>query len=100
MIRNCFAKTKFIEEEYQTELDDAELLEIWKAVPAEEKMYQNKEIKLSDFLKANECLETGGSFTLEEIAEEMLGSKEPVESKNDKVTVKEEIISFKNAQQA
>ena len=99
-IRKCFAKATFIEEEYQTELDDAELLEIWEALPAEEKMYQNEDIELSDFLKANERLESGGSFTLEEVAEEMLGSKEPVESKNDEVTVEEEIISFKNAQRA
>ena len=100
MIRNCFVKPKFIEEEYQTEPDDAELLKIWEALPAEEKMYQNKEIELSDFLKADECLETAGSFTLKEIAEEMLDNKEPVESENDEVTVEEEIISFENAQQA
>ena len=89
-----------LSEEYQTEPDDAELLEIWEALSAEEKMYQNKEIELSDFLEAEECPKTGGSFTLEEIAEEMLGSKELVESKNDEVTVEEEIISFKNAQWA
>ena len=28
-IRNCFAKAKFSEEKYQSEPDDAELLEIW-----------------------------------------------------------------------
>ena len=67
---------KFIEEEYQTESDDVELLEIWEALPAEEKMYQNEEIELSDFLEADERLETRGSSTLEQIAEEMLGSKE------------------------
>ena len=99
-IRNCFTKAKFIEEEYQTERDDAELLEIWEALPAEEKMYQNEEIELPDFLEADERFETGGSFTLEEIGEEMLGSKEPVESENDEVTVEEEIILFKNAQRA
>ena len=91
---------KFIEEEYQTESDDAELLEIWEALPAEEKMYQNEEIELSDFLEADERLETRGSFTLEQIAEEMLGNKELAESENDEVTVEEEIILFKNAQRA
>ena len=69
---------KFIE--YQTESDDAELIEIWEALPAEEKIYQNKEIELSDFLEADERLETRGSFTLEHIAEEMLGNKELAES--------------------
>ena len=36
MIRNCFVKAKFIEEKYQAEPDDAELLEIWEALPTEE----------------------------------------------------------------
>ena len=52
-IRICFAKAKFSEEEYQSEPDDAELLEIWEALPAEEKMHENKEIELSDFLEAD-----------------------------------------------
>ena len=99
-IRNCFAKAKFIEEKYRTEPDDAELLEIWEALPAEEKMYQNEEIEMSDFLEADERLETAESFTLEEIAEEMLGSNKPVESEKDEVTVEEEIILYKNAQRA
>ena len=78
LIRNCFAKAKFIEEEIQTEAQDAELLEIWEALPAEEKMHENVEIELSNFLEAVERLATGGSFTLEEIAEKMLCSAEPV----------------------
>ena len=52
-IRNCFAKAKFIEEEIQTEAQDAELFEIWEALPAEEKMHENGEIELSDFLEAS-----------------------------------------------
>ena len=99
-IRNCFAKAKFSKEEYQSEPDDAELLEIWEALPAEEKMHKNEEIELSDFLEADERLETGGSFTLENIAEEMLGREEPVESEDDEVTIEEETISFENAQRA
>ena len=99
-IRNCFAKAKFSEEEYQSETDDAELLEIWEALPAEEKMHENEEIELSDFLEADERLETGGSFTLEDIAEEMLSREEPVESEDDEVTIEEETISFENAQRA
>ena len=99
-IRNCFAKAKFSEEEYQSEPDDAELLEIWEALPAEEKMHENEEIELSDFLEADERLETGGSFTLEDIAEKMLGREEPVESEDDEVTIEEETISFENAQRA
>ena len=79
-IRNCFAKAKFIEEEIRTEPQDAELLEIWKALPAEEKMHENEEIELPDFLEADERIATSGSFTLEEIAEEMLYNEEPVES--------------------
>ena len=98
-IRNCFAKAKFSEEEYQSEPDDAELLEIWEALPAEEKIHENKEIELFDFLEADERLETGGSFTLEDIAEEMLSREKPVESEDDEVTVEEETISFENAQQ-
>ena len=54
MVRNCFAKAKFNEEEYQTEPDDAKVLEIWEALPAEEKMYENEGIELSDFLEADE----------------------------------------------
>ena len=99
-IRNCFAKAKFSEEEYQSEPDDGELLEIWEALPAEEKMHENEEIELSDFLEADERLETGGSFTLEDIAEEMLGREEPVESEDDEVTIEEETISYENAQRA
>ena len=99
-IRNCFAKAKFSEEEYQSEPDDAGLLEIWEALSAEEKMHENEEIKLSDFLEADERLETGGSFTLEDIAEKMLGREKPVESEDDEVTIEEETISFENAQRA
>ena len=44
-------------------------------------MYENKEIKLSYFLEANEHLETGGSVTLEEIVEKMFGSQELMEVK-------------------
>ena len=69
-IRNCFAKAKFSEEEYQSEPDDAELLEIWEALPAEEKMHENEVIELSDFLE------------------------------DDEVTIEEETISFENAQRA
>ena len=82
-IKNCFAKAKFSEKEYQSEPDDAELLEIWEALPAEEKMHEKEEIELFDFLEADERLETGGSFTLEDIAEEMLSREKPVESEDD-----------------
>ena len=100
MIRNCFAKAKFSEEEYQSEPDDAELLEIWEAIPAKVKIHENKEIELLDFLEADERLETKGSFTLEDIAEEMLSREKPVESEDDEVTVEEETILFENAQRA
>ena len=63
-------------------------------------MHENEEIELSDFLEADERLETGGSFTLEDIAKEMLGSEELVESEDDEGTVVEETISFENAQRA
>ena len=101
-IRICFAKAKFIEVEYYyTKPDSAKLFEISKAVPTDEKMHESKEIKLSDILEADERLETGQSFTLEEIAEEMLRSKEPVECEDDNITIKEEtIFSFENAQRA
>ncbi|KAG8230187.1 hypothetical protein J437_LFUL006119 [Ladona fulva] len=99
-IRNCFAKAKFIEEDIQTDAQDAELLEFWEALPAEEKMHANGEIELSDFLEADERLATGGSFTLEEIAEETLRSEEPVESGDDDITVEEDVISFEEARGA
>ncbi|XP_071449353.1 tigger transposable element-derived protein 4-like [Hetaerina americana] len=35
-IRNCFAMAKYIEEEIHSEAQDAELLEIWGSLPAEE----------------------------------------------------------------
>ena len=58
MIRNCFAKAKFTEVEYQPVPDDAELLEIWEALPVKEKMHENEEIELT-FLKlmSASCLE-------------------------------------------
>lgn len=99
-IRNCFAKAKFIEEEIQAEPQDEEMLEIWEALPTEEKMHGNREIELSDFLEVDEHLATGGSFTLEEIAEEMLCSEEPVESEDDEVTFEEEIVPFEEARRA
>ena len=91
-------KAKFIEEEIQSEPDDVNLLEIWEALPAEEKMQENEEIELSDFLEADERLETGGSFTLDEIAEEMLHSEEPIESEDNEINVEDKIISFEEAQ--
>ena len=99
-IRNCFVKAKFIEEEIQSEPDDVDLLEIWEALPAEEKMQENEEIELSDFLEADERLETGWSFTLDEIAEEMLRSEEPIESEDNEINVEDEIILFEEAQRA
>ncbi|XP_025110862.1 uncharacterized protein LOC112574185 [Pomacea canaliculata] len=66
--------------------------------PAEEKMHGNEEIKLSDFLKADERLATGGSFTMEEIAEEMLCSEEPVESEDEKI--EEETVPIEEDQHA
>ncbi|KII69932.1 Tigger transposable element-derived protein 4 [Thelohanellus kitauei] len=51
-IRNCFAKAKFIKEEIQTDAKDAELIETWEALAAEEKMHESEEIELSDFLEA------------------------------------------------
>ena len=100
-IRNCFVKTNFIEEEIQSEPDDVDLLEIWEALPSEEKMQENEVIELSDFLEADERLETGGSFTLDEIAEEMLRSEEPIESEDvGENEVEDEIVSFEEAQRA
>ena len=96
-IGNCFAKAKFIEGEIQTEAHDAELIEIWEALPAEEKMHANREIELSDFLEADERLATGGSSTLKEITEEKLCSEEPVESGDDDITVEEDGILFEEA---
>ena len=98
-IRNCFVKAKFIEEEIQSESDDVDLLKIWETLPAEEKMQENEEIELSDFLEADERLKTGGSFTLDEIAE-MLRSEEPIESEDNEINVEDEIVSFEEAQQA
>ena len=80
--------------------EDAELLEVWEALPPEEKMHENEEIELSDFLEADERLATGGSFTLEEIAKEMLSRDEPVVSEDDEVTVEEEIVPFEEALRA
>ena len=100
-IRNCFVKAKFMEEEIQSEPDDVDLLEIWEALPSEEKMQENEVIDLSDFLEADERLETGGSFTLDEIAEEMLSSEEPIESEDvGENEVEDEIVSLEEAQQA
>ena len=97
-IRNCFAKAKFTKKEYQPEPDDAELIEIWEALPVEDKM--NEEIELSDFLEADERLTFGRSFTLEEIANEMLQSEEPMESEDDDIIVEKETVLLEKAQLA
>ncbi|XP_071443985.1 tigger transposable element-derived protein 2-like [Hetaerina americana] len=77
---------------------DAELLEIWEALPVKEKMHKNGEIEQSDFLEADEHLTAGGSFMLEEFSEEMLCSAEPMKSKDDEITVEEEIVPFEEVQ--
>ena len=76
-------KAEFTKEEYQPEPDYVELLEIWEALPVKEKMHENKETELSDFLEADERLTSGGSFTLEQIAKEMFCSDELMESEDD-----------------
>ena len=80
-IRNCFVKAKFIEEEIQSEPDDVDLLEIWEALPAEEKMQENEEIELSDFLEADERPETGGSFTLDELRRRCCAARSRLKAK-------------------
>ncbi|CAI9715923.1 Hypothetical predicted protein [Octopus vulgaris] len=55
-----------------------------KALPHKEKTHENKTIELFDFLSADDRLVTGGSFTLEEIAKEVMHNEEPVESEDDK----------------
>ncbi|KII69440.1 hypothetical protein RF11_11085 [Thelohanellus kitauei] len=37
---NCFAKAQFIKDEIQTEAQDEELIEVWEALPSEEKMHK------------------------------------------------------------
>ncbi|KII63419.1 hypothetical protein RF11_02228 [Thelohanellus kitauei] len=86
-IRNCFAKAKFIKLEIQTEAQDAKLIEIWEALTTDEKMHQNGDLERSNFLRGDERLRTGGSFILEEIAEEILWSEEPVEREDDDITI-------------
>ncbi|KII67224.1 hypothetical protein RF11_13860 [Thelohanellus kitauei] len=98
-IMKYFVKAKFIKEEIQTEVQDVELIEIVETLPVEEKMQENGEIELFDFLEADESLAIGWSFTLEEIAEEMLCSEEPVEIDDD-IIVEEEVVSFEEAQRA
>ncbi|KII65823.1 hypothetical protein RF11_13256 [Thelohanellus kitauei] len=61
------------------------------------KTCRRKERELSDFFEANERIATGGSFTLEEIAEDMC-SEELVEDED--VTVNEEVVSLDEAQRA
>ena len=93
-------KAKFIKEKIQSEPDDVDLLKIWEVLPSEEKMQENEVIELSDFLEADEHLETGGSSTLDEIAE-TLRSEEPIESEDvGENKVEDEIVSFEEAQRA
>ena len=101
-IKNCFAKAKFIDAEIQTEPDANELLEIWEALPAEEKRQDNEQIELTDYLEADDRLAAGGSLSLEEIAV-MVGNKEMEQedvNSNDADTIEEECISFQDAQRA
>lgn len=60
----------------------------------------DEEIELTDFLEADERLATGGVFTLEEIAEEVLRNEEPVGIEEDEPVAEEEAIPFEVAQRA
>ena len=51
-----------------------------------------KEIELSNYLKANRWLETGGFISSEEIAEEILCSEKLVETEDDKMTTEKEMF--------
>ena len=44
MIKKCFAKAKFIEEEIKTDLDDVELLKILEALRAEERIQRDRAV--------------------------------------------------------
>ena len=44
MIKKCFAKAKFIEEEIKTVVNDVELLEILEALRAEERMQRDRDV--------------------------------------------------------
>ena len=44
MIKKCFPKVKFIEEEIKTYLDDVELLEVLEALRAEERMQRDRAV--------------------------------------------------------
>ena len=90
MIKKCFAMTNFFKKEIKT--DDPELLEILEALCSEERMHESKEIELSNSLEVDKCLETGGFITSKEIAEEILRSKELLETEDDKATTEKEIV--------
>ena len=54
-------------------------------------MYKGKEIELTNSHEVDKCLDTGG-FTTKKIAQEILRSKELVETEDDKVTTEKEIV--------
>ena len=85
-----------------TEPDDAELLEIWEALPAAEKIYDNEQIDLDDFLQADGRLEVGGSLSLADIANMVTDENKDQEASDEEAVdaVQEEIISFQDAQKA
>ena len=100
-IKNSFAKANFLEDDtgLQTETEDAELLEIWTLLPPDEKRHEDETIELSDFLDADERLATGGSLTIEDIAEEILRSEDPEDDEDE--DAEEEInVPFEQVQRA
>jgi hypothetical protein len=63
-------------------------------------MHEGEEVELADFLEADERLATGGFFTLEEIAEEVMRSTDSDESEEDEPLIEDVPTSFEEAQRA
>lgn len=97
-IRNCFVKAKFVEEEAQTDTEDAELVELWEALPAEERIHDGEEIELSDFMEADERVATDGILTLEEIAEDHLRTGDSEGSDDEELILEERTVTIAEAQ--
>ena len=72
-------------------------METWEALPAEEKLYEGEQIKLVDFLETDEPQGTGGSLSVEEIAE-MLSNEQQDEDDGEEII--EEKVFLQEAQRA
>jgi hypothetical protein len=83
----------------QADEEDEELSRLWASLPQNERVDEDEEIDLSDFLEADDRLATDGAFTLEEIVEEVLYADQDG-SDDGEAVIEQRKISTSEAQSA